>query len=78
MIYVGHHFKYTSSNYEHQEINQLFTCNLKTLQMVRDDFVPVDSELVSMNAEEEDAQVDSHLKFTIMLDFDIKAKASTY
>ena len=47
------------------------------LQMVRDDFVPVDSELVSMNAEEEDAQVDSHLKFTIMLDFDIKAKAST-
>ena len=48
------------------------------LQMVRDDFVPVDSELVSMNAEEEDAQVDSHLKFTIMLDFDIKAKASTY
>ena len=50
--------------------NQLFTCNLKMLQMVRDDFVPVDSELVSMNAEEEDAQVDSHLIFR-MLDVDV-------
>ena len=46
--------------------------------MVRDDFVPVDSELVSMNAEEEDAQADSHLIFTLMLDVDVQEKAPTY
>ena len=70
-------FRNTLSNYDYRGINQLFTCNLKTLQMVRDDFVPVDSELVSMNAEEEDAQVDSHLIFRIMLDVDVQGKAST-
>ena len=46
--------------------------------MVRDDFVPVDSELVSMNVEEEDAQADSHLIFRIMLDVDIQEKAPAY
>ena len=46
--------------------------------MVRDDFFPVDSELVSMNAEEEDAQADSHLIFRLMLNVDVQKKVPTY